>query len=293
LLLGTVLVATLALPHSTGCWRATAGNQVSNRVSVSTRSPQRDGQVRRSSDKQGHPGRSPPHRRPSVAARSSPWSWPWLGAGAALAATALAATGGSQTIPEPLAGTRVFDKGFTLELVPGDAAEDYDFDPTNLKDTQAAGAELQEADVSDERLLRILTQASTDEEVNVLVWKCLGYRYRNGQWDNSGVFPKFRAQHPTPPDFIGVTRIYTQQMDEPTLQAVTKLHKSVPTNYINALKEAFRHLGWTGFKPEDLNPNRRRRAMVTQWLLYYRAELFGVPLEELLRRKAARATEAV
>lgn len=30
------------------------------------------------------------------------------------------------------------------------------------------------------------TQASTDEEVNVLVWKCLGYRYRNGQWDGGG-----------------------------------------------------------------------------------------------------------
>ena len=31
-----------------------------------------------------------------------------------------------------------------------------------------------------------------------------------------------------------------------------------------------------------------RRAQVAQWLIYYRLELHGVPIEELQRRKSAR-----
>ena len=37
-----------------------------------------------------------------------------------------------------------------------------------------------------------------------------GYRYvpTEGRWDNSNVYPKWRARYPEPPDLVGVTRIY-------------------------------------------------------------------------------------
>lgn len=37
-----------------------------------------------------------------------------------------------------------------------------------------------------------------------------GYRYvpTEGRWDNSKVYPKWRARYPEPPDLVGVTRIY-------------------------------------------------------------------------------------
>eukprot|EP00667_Euglena_gracilis_P016396 EG_transcript_17158 len=197
-----------------------------------------------------------------------------------------AAAASAAHVPDPSQfSTNVLQKSFSLDLVPGEAAEEYRFDPTALADPAAAATELRQEDLSDERLLQHLRQETTDEEVNVVVWKCLGYRFINGEWDNTDVFPKFRAEHPSPPDLIGVTRTYTQQVDEPTLQAVQRLHRTVPQKYIAALKTTFRHLGWKGYQVEELNPNRRRRAMVTQWLMFYRAELFGVSLEELQRRK--------
>ena len=40
---------------------------------------------------------------------------------------------------------------------------------------------------------------------------------------------------------------------------------------------------------DGLTPNMTRRAQVASWLLYYRTELHGVPIDELRRRRAARA----
>jgi len=55
-------------------------------------------------------------------------------------------------------------------------------------------------------------QENTDEEVNFLVWKCLGYRYNpeTEEWTNEDVFPKWREKYPSPPDLIGVTRTYSK-----------------------------------------------------------------------------------
>lgn len=182
-------------------------------------------------------------------------------------------------------------KGFALELVPGEMGEKYVFDATKLADPAAAAAELTAEELKDESLVKFLLEEGTDEELNVLTWKCLGYRFIDGQWDNSAVFPVYAKENPTPPDFIGVTRTYTQQVDEPTLIAVKALHKIVPSKYIPALKIRMRPLGWKGFKMETFGPNQRRRGMVLQWLLYYREELFGIPLEELIKRKEQRQKE--
>lgn len=72
-------------------------------------------------------------------------------------------------------------------------------------------------DLSDEVMLRIVLQETTDQETNELVWKYLGYRFdaQTGKWDNSNVFPNWRKKYPEPPDLIGVTRTYSREVDEP------------------------------------------------------------------------------
>ncbi len=44
----------------------------------------------------------------------------------------------------------------------------------------------------------------------LLLFPNAGYRYvtNEGRWDNSKVYPKWRARYPEPPDLVGVTRIY-------------------------------------------------------------------------------------
>jgi hypothetical protein len=48
-----------------------------------------------------------------------------------------------------------------------------------------------EAELSNENLIKIITERSTDEDTNTLAWKCLGYRTsESGEWQNSKVFPR-------------------------------------------------------------------------------------------------------
>ena len=55
--------------------------------------------------------------------------------------------------------------------------------------------------------MRIVREECGDEEVNALVWKCLGYRVGgDGAYGNDAVFPKWRAKYPEPPDLVGATR---------------------------------------------------------------------------------------
>ena len=101
--------------------------------------------------------------------------------------------------------------------------------------------------------------------------------------------------------------------------------RQVPREHKDRLKPTLRPLGWKGFKMAGLTPNMTRRAQaaptrpghghghvrspreavrpkeicgprppqVSTWLLYYRKELRGVPLETLLRRKQERAAAEV
>ncbi|KAL3918269.1 MAG: hypothetical protein SGPRY_006081 [Prymnesium sp.] len=181
-------------------------------------------------------------------------------------------------------------------------------------------------DLSDHAMLSIVLSETSDEQTNELVWKYLGYtRGPDGEWDASAVFPNWRKKYPTPPDLIGVTRTYSREVDEPVLRAVQSLQRSVPTEHKDNLRQCLKPLGWAGFKMEGLTPNMTRRAQahlstlppfcalplpassllppafsclhshlppcsqVAQWLIYYRNALHGVPLEELRRRKEARA----
>ena len=157
-------------------------------------------------------------------------------------------------------------------------------------------------DLSDEVMLSIIYQETSDQEVNDLVWKYLGYRYDDAkkEWDTSAVFPNWAKNFPTPPDLIGVTRTYTREVDEPVLRAVQSLQRSVPKEHKNNLRAYLKPLGWNGYKMEapahakataGLTPNMTRRAQVCNWLLYYREALHGVSIEELRKRREAKAVE--
>lgn len=145
------------------------------------------------------------------------------------------------------------------------------------------------AELEETNLVKIVKLACKDEEVNWLAWKCLGYRYvpTEGRWDNSNVFPKWRARYPEPPDLVGVTRIYEKEVDAPVKRANTALVRSVPKMYKQSLKELLAPYGFKGFKIAELTPNRTRRAQVCNWLLYFKRELWGVSLEKLIENKEA------
>ncbi|KAG7360386.1 DUF1823 domain containing protein [Nitzschia inconspicua] len=144
-------------------------------------------------------------------------------------------------------------------------------------------------ELSNENLYRILVRRSnvTDLEVNTLVWKCLGYRFdpESEEWTAKEVFPKWKERFPTPPDLIGMQRIYSKDVDGPCLKNNQHLVRSIPADNKQSLKEQLKPLGFTGYKVSELTPNLTRRAQCSNWLLYYREELFGLTLEELQERR--------
>eukprot|EP00633_Aureoumbra_lagunensis_P008011 CAMPEP_0197318538 /NCGR_PEP_ID=MMETSP0891-20130614/51489_1 /TAXON_ID=44058 ORGANISM="Aureoumbra lagunensis, Strain CCMP1510" /NCGR_SAMPLE_ID=MMETSP0891 /ASSEMBLY_ACC=CAM_ASM_000534 /LENGTH=225 /DNA_ID=CAMNT_0042809051 /DNA_START=24 /DNA_END=701 /DNA_ORIENTATION=- len=141
-------------------------------------------------------------------------------------------------------------------------------------------------ELTNENLVRIVREECTDDQVNELVWKCLGYRRRDdGTFDNEQVFPKWREKYPSPPDLIGITRTYSKEIDEPVLRANQALVNSIPMKYKGGIKHHLAKVGWTGFMLQGLTPNKTRRAQCTNWLLYYREALFGISLEELIVQK--------
>jgi hypothetical protein len=142
-------------------------------------------------------------------------------------------------------------------------------------------------ELTNDNILKIVRDNGdcTDLEVNTLVWKCLGYRFSNDAWTNDLVFPKWREKFPTPPDFIGMQRIYSQLVDEPCLRANQQLVRSIPLEHKQQLRLHLRPMGFMGFKIAELTPNLTRRAQCANWLLYYREHLFGRSLEELVQAR--------
>ena len=134
--------------------------------------------------------------------------------------------------------------------------------------------------------------------MNELVWTALGYvkeieldmETLTGKevWKPTNVFPKWAARYPEAPDVIGVTRKYWPEIDAPVKEACAALTRSVADDHKQGLKKTLRRLGWKGYRMDGLTPNMTRRAQVANWLLYYRRELRGVPIEELKRRREER-----
>ncbi|MBI4782595.1 MAG: DUF1823 family protein [Oscillatoriophycideae cyanobacterium NC_groundwater_1537_Pr4_S-0.65um_50_18] len=102
----------------------------------------------------------------------------------------------------------------------------------------------------------ILKDEMADDDVNQLLWHCLGYRYDDGtgQWDSSAVELEWRSDYPDPPDFIA------------SRPAIVKLTRSIPPQNKQLLKEK---LGFAGYKIDQLTPRKTRRATIVNWLLSY------------------------
>lgn len=147
-----------------------------------------------------------------------------------------------------------------------------------------------EQELSNENILKIVRSECTDLEVNTLVWKCLGYRFQGNEsmWTSVECFPKWREKYPTPPDFIGMQRIYSKEIDMPSLRSNQALVRSIPDYAKQQLRKHLKPLGFSGYKVAELTPNKTRRAQCANWLLYYREELFGFSIDELLERKRRR-----
>ncbi|CAJ1889844.1 unnamed protein product [Cylindrotheca closterium] len=141
-------------------------------------------------------------------------------------------------------------------------------------------------ELTDENLYRIIERKASDLEVNTLVWKCLGYRFDGQEWAPEEVFPKWKDRFPEPPDFIGMQRMYSKEIDGPCLRNNQSLVRSIPAeNKDSYLKKHMMPFGFTGYKVSELTPNLTRRAQCTNWLLFYREELYGYTVEELRERR--------
>ncbi|KAL7549619.1 hypothetical protein ACHAWF_012886 [Thalassiosira exigua] len=142
-------------------------------------------------------------------------------------------------------------------------------------------------ELSNEQMLQIVKIECSDLEVNTLVWKCLGYRFdeEGESWSPVEVFPKWKERFPTPPDLIGMQRVYSREVDQPSLRSNQALVRSIPADNKQSLKTHLKPLGWTGYQYKGLTPNKTRRAQCANWLIFYREELFGYTVEELREKR--------
>jgi len=142
-------------------------------------------------------------------------------------------------------------------------------------------------------LLKVVYSETTDQHVNDLVWKALGYeKLPDGTYTNEAVFPKWREKYPQPPDVIGVQRNYTYAIDRPSQKANQALVASIPQDHKQGIKEKLRPYGFKGFKMDDLTPNKTRRAQCVNWLLFYRDALRGKTIEQLQQEREERTALA-
>lgn len=108
-----------------------------------------------------------------------------------------------------------------------------------------------DGELADENLYKIIDRTASDLEVNTLVWKCLGYRFdpEKEAWTPDEVFPKWKERFPDVPDVIGMRRVYSKDVDGPSLRNNQSLVKSIPVeNKQSYLKEYMKPFGFTGYK---------------------------------------------
>ncbi|KAL7469499.1 hypothetical protein ACHAXS_009757 [Conticribra weissflogii] len=105
-------------------------------------------------------------------------------------------------------------------------------------------------ELSNEQMLKIVKLECSDLEVNTLVWKCLGYRFseETESWDPTEVFPNWKEKYPSPPDLIGMQRVYSREVDQPSLRSNQALVRSIPVDNKQSLKEHLKPLGWKGYQ---------------------------------------------
>lgn len=148
-------------------------------------------------------------------------------------------------------------------------------------------------EISDANIVKIVTelQQVDDAECNLLVWKCLGYDLAEGGWVAARVFPKWADKYPSPPDLIGVTRNFSPEVDKQVRQASMDLMRSIPRDYKGGVRN-LEYVGFKGFKLSELTPTKTRRAVLVNWLVYYREKLHGKTIEQLREERAREAAAA-
>ena len=111
-------------------------------------------------------------------------------------------------------------------------------------------------EIADENIVNIVNLKYTDQECNVLAWKCLGYQY-NKQLDafqlSNNVFPKWASKYPDPPDLIGITRRYDPDTDKVVRNASMDLMRSIPRSFKGGVRGLV-SVGFKGYKLNELTP---------------------------------------
>lgn len=125
--------------------------------------------------------------------------------------------------------------------------------------------------ITSDNLLDIIKGDTPDEWVNEIVLTMLGWRMMDdGKWDNSRIRPAMKELYPDePPNFIGTNGDYTPETDRPVKIANQRLTRSIPVEHKQILKAVMKPLGFSGWKVQDLTPNRTRRATSVNWMLYW------------------------
>jgi hypothetical protein len=114
-------------------------------------------------------------------------------------------------------------------------------------------------ELTDENLYNIINRKFSDLEVNTLVWKCLGYRFdaENEAWTPKEVFPKWKDRFPEPPDFVGMQRVFSKEVDGPVLRNNQSLVRSIPNGKKKSyLKEYMLPFGFTGYKVRNKDDDK-------------------------------------
>jgi hypothetical protein len=126
--------------------------------------------------------------------------------------------------------------------------------------------------VSIETLLQIVRGETSDDLVNDILRRLLGWVLDpdRGAWDDSKVPPEWKNDYPGgPPDFIGRADDYTPERDRSIKKAVQKLTRSIPSEHKQIMRAVLGPKGFTGWKINELTPNRTRRSTAVNWILYY------------------------
>ena len=122
-----------------------------------------------------------------------------------------------------------------------------------------------------EDLWNIVFQKTPDPWVNEIVRCFLGWRQmEDGTWNNNNVPEVWKSLYPDdPPDFIGKEGQYSPEFDQPIKMANRRLTRTIQQEYKQIFRTVMRPLGFKGWKVAELTPNRTRRAVVVNWILYW------------------------
>ncbi len=109
-------------------------------------------------------------------------------------------------------------------------------------------------DLTTETLWAILDGDLSDDTVNQLVWRTLGYDYSldTQTWQIQHVDDAWAEKYPEPPNFIE------------SRPATVQLTRAIPKENKQLLKTV---LGFKGYSVDQLVPRLTRRATMANWLL--------------------------